>query len=67
MVQCRWDHLNRDFSALTEVQALMLDGHFIMEHAGAQPLRPLLQLQRHRRHLAPRRPSPTRAAGSTTR
>jgi hypothetical protein len=26
--------VNRDFSALTEVQALMLDGHFIMEHAG---------------------------------
>ncbi len=34
VVQCRWDHLNRDFSALTEVQALMLDGHFMMEHAG---------------------------------
>jgi hypothetical protein len=34
VVQCRWDHINRDFSALTEVQALMLDGHFIMEHAG---------------------------------
>jgi cellulose synthase/poly-beta-1,6-N-acetylglucosamine synthase-like glycosyltransferase len=34
VVQCRWDHLNRDFSPLTEVQALMLDGHFIMEHAG---------------------------------
>jgi cellulose synthase/poly-beta-1,6-N-acetylglucosamine synthase-like glycosyltransferase len=34
VVQCRWDHINRNFSALTEVQALMLDGHFIMEHAG---------------------------------
>lgn len=34
VVQCRWDHLNREFSSLTEVQALMLDGHFIMEHAG---------------------------------
>ena len=34
---------------------------------GPQPLRPLLQLQRHRRHLAARRRSPTRAAGSTTR
>ncbi|MEA2696405.1 MAG: hypothetical protein QOI66_676 [Myxococcales bacterium] len=34
VVQCRWDHLNRDFSPLTEVQALMLDGHFMMEHAG---------------------------------
>ena len=39
-------------------------------HDGArrpQPLRPLLQLQRHRRHLAARPRSPTRAAGSTTR
>jgi cellulose synthase/poly-beta-1,6-N-acetylglucosamine synthase-like glycosyltransferase len=34
VVQCRWEHLNRDFSALTEAQALLLDGHFVMEHAG---------------------------------
>jgi cellulose synthase/poly-beta-1,6-N-acetylglucosamine synthase-like glycosyltransferase len=34
VVQCRWEHINRDFSALTEAQALMLDGHFVMEHAG---------------------------------
>jgi cellulose synthase/poly-beta-1,6-N-acetylglucosamine synthase-like glycosyltransferase len=34
VVQCRWEHVNRDFSSLTEIQALMLDGHFIMEHAG---------------------------------
>ena len=34
VVQCRWEHVNRDFSSLTEVEALMLDGHFIMEHAG---------------------------------
>src|SRR5215831_419189 len=34
VVQCRWEHVNRTYSALTEVQALMLDGHFIMEHAG---------------------------------
>jgi cellulose synthase/poly-beta-1,6-N-acetylglucosamine synthase-like glycosyltransferase len=32
MVQVRWDHLNRDYSTLTEVQALMLDGHFVIEH-----------------------------------
>ena len=32
-----------------------------------QPRRPLLQLQRHRRHLAARRRSTTPAAGSTTR
>jgi glycosyltransferase involved in cell wall biosynthesis len=34
VVQCRWEHINRDFSPLTEVEALMLDGHFVMEHAG---------------------------------
>src|SRR5208283_5602392 len=28
----RWEHINRDFSAMTEAQALMLNGHFIMEH-----------------------------------
>ena len=33
MVQARWGHLNRDYSLLTEVQALLLDGHFIIEHA----------------------------------
>ena len=32
MIQTRWDHLNRDYSLLTQVQAIMLDGHFIMEH-----------------------------------
>ncbi len=32
MVQARWDHVNRDYSLLTEMQALMLDGHFVIEH-----------------------------------
>jgi hypothetical protein len=32
MVQARWDHLNRDFSILTEVQSILLDGHFMIEH-----------------------------------
>lgn len=32
MVQARWGHMNYDNSALTRTQALMLDGHFIMEH-----------------------------------
>jgi cellulose synthase/poly-beta-1,6-N-acetylglucosamine synthase-like glycosyltransferase len=32
MVQVRWEHVNRQFSLLTEVQALMLDGHFVIEH-----------------------------------
>ncbi|MFT5369618.1 MAG: cellulose synthase/poly-beta-1,6-N-acetylglucosamine synthase-like glycosyltransferase [Candidatus Latescibacterota bacterium] len=32
LVQARWSHLNRDFSLLTKVQAIYLDGHFVMEH-----------------------------------
>ena len=32
MVQVRWGHVNRDYSRLTQVQALMLDGHFVIEH-----------------------------------
>ena len=31
MVQARWAYLNRNYSLLTEIQALMLDGHFIIE------------------------------------
>ncbi|MBI5726240.1 MAG: glycosyltransferase [Ignavibacteriales bacterium] len=31
MVQTRWDHLNGDYSILTKVQALALDGHFVIE------------------------------------
>ena len=32
MVQARWDHLNRDFSLLTRIQSILLDGHFVIEH-----------------------------------
>jgi cellulose synthase/poly-beta-1,6-N-acetylglucosamine synthase-like glycosyltransferase len=32
MVQTRWGHLNRDYSLLTKVQSIFLDGHFVMEH-----------------------------------
>jgi cellulose synthase/poly-beta-1,6-N-acetylglucosamine synthase-like glycosyltransferase len=32
MVQTRWGHLNRDHSLLTRVQALMLDGHHMVEN-----------------------------------
>ncbi|MEM7048701.1 MAG: cellulose synthase family protein [Acidobacteriota bacterium] len=32
MVQARWDHLNREFSLLTRIQAIFLDGHFVIEH-----------------------------------
>lgn len=31
MVQVRWEHINRSFSLLTEIQALLLDGHFVVE------------------------------------
>jgi cellulose synthase/poly-beta-1,6-N-acetylglucosamine synthase-like glycosyltransferase len=31
MVQARWGHLNRDYSALTRVQSILLDGHFVIE------------------------------------
>jgi cellulose synthase/poly-beta-1,6-N-acetylglucosamine synthase-like glycosyltransferase len=32
MVQVRWDHLNADHSLLSRVQAISLDGHFVVEH-----------------------------------
>lgn len=32
LVQTRWDHLNRDLSILTRAQAVLLDGHFVIEH-----------------------------------
>lgn len=32
MVQARWGHLNQDYSLLTKVQAILLDGHFVLEH-----------------------------------
>jgi cellulose synthase/poly-beta-1,6-N-acetylglucosamine synthase-like glycosyltransferase len=33
VVQSRWQHLNRDYSALSRAQAISLDGHFVIEHA----------------------------------
>src|SRR6187402_2506226 len=32
VVQARWGHLNADYSLLTRVQAILLDGHFVLEH-----------------------------------
>ncbi len=32
MVQTRWGHLNADFSLMTDLQAMLLDGHFAIEH-----------------------------------
>ena len=34
MVQTRWTHLNRNYSFLTQVEAILLDGHFVLEHSG---------------------------------
>ena len=33
MAQARWAHLNRAHSPLTRCQAMLLDGHFVIEHA----------------------------------
>jgi cellulose synthase/poly-beta-1,6-N-acetylglucosamine synthase-like glycosyltransferase len=34
VVQARWGHLNQDYSLLTKIQAILLDGHFVLEHGG---------------------------------
>jgi cellulose synthase/poly-beta-1,6-N-acetylglucosamine synthase-like glycosyltransferase len=33
MVQTRWSYVNRNYSTLTEVEAILLDGHFAIEHS----------------------------------
>lgn len=33
MVQTRWGHINRNYSVLTRLQAIGLDGHFVIEQA----------------------------------
>ena len=32
MVQTRWGHVNQDYSLLTKIQSILLDGHFVLEH-----------------------------------
>lgn len=32
VVQTRWSYLNRHYNLLTEVEAMLLDGHFVLEH-----------------------------------
>jgi len=34
LVQARWGHVNADYSLLTKAQAILLDGHFVLEHGG---------------------------------
>ena len=36
MVQACWGHVNREYSLLTRIQAMLLDGHFLIEHAARQ-------------------------------
>jgi cellulose synthase/poly-beta-1,6-N-acetylglucosamine synthase-like glycosyltransferase len=33
VVQSRWQHMNQDYSLLSQAQAISLDGHFVIEHA----------------------------------
>jgi cellulose synthase/poly-beta-1,6-N-acetylglucosamine synthase-like glycosyltransferase len=33
MTQMRWSHINADYSLLTRIQSIMLDGHFVVEQA----------------------------------
>ncbi|MGH9349161.1 MAG: cellulose synthase family protein [Vicinamibacterales bacterium] len=32
MVQARWGHINQEYSLLTKIQSILLDGHFVLEH-----------------------------------
>ncbi len=32
VVQTRWTHLNKEFNILTQVEAMLLDAHFVLEH-----------------------------------
>ena len=34
MIQVRWGHINREYSLLTQVESVILDGHFMIEHGG---------------------------------
>ena len=33
MAQPRWSYINRNYSALTEMEAILLDGQFVIEHS----------------------------------
>lgn len=32
VIQTRWSYLNKEFNILTQVEAMLLDGHFVLEH-----------------------------------
>ena len=43
VVQTRWEHLNRDYSLITKLQAFQLNVHFTVEQSGRQAADYLLQ------------------------
>ena len=55
MVQVRWGHINRDYSLLTQVQSVLLDGHFILEHGGRNRSGRFFNFNGTAGRLAPRR------------
>ncbi|RPI11805.1 MAG: glycosyltransferase, partial [Acidobacteriales bacterium] len=32
VVQTRWAYMNREYNVLTEIEAMLLDGHFVLDH-----------------------------------
>jgi len=66
MVQTRWTHLNRDYNFMTQVEAILLDGHFVLEHGGRSRAGVFFNFNGTRECGGGRR-SPTAEAGSTTR
>ena len=52
MVQARWGHLNREHSLLTRTQALMLDGHHLVENRARSAAGWLFNFSGTGRHLA---------------
>ena len=67
MVQTRWTHLNRNYSFLTQVEAILLDGHFVLEHGGRSRGRGCSSTSTARRGCGGGRRSRPRADGSMTR
>ena len=47
MVQTRWTYLNTDYSLLTQVETILLDGHFVVEHGARSRRGTFFQFQWH--------------------
>ena len=66
MVQTRWTHLNRNYSFMTQVEAILLDGHFVLEHGGRSRALASSSTSTEPPEFGGAWPSPTAADGSTT-